>query len=350
MEAGYDFLLFRSRMQRRFVRVSAIFLVIFGALLLGGGVAYFVYSQKASSDLDKLNITVPPAEVGVPPITAPASSESEQAALQPSANAPDQSQSLPVTPVEQPASSEKPSVSVESGGGTPTDTVVTSSQVSPEGGDSSLVSSPRPQISTEAIARQQPYLEEAIDPINWVNIQGYEPVSASEIVLLQGFEPFDSSLAAPVGTLSVPSKIMIPSIGVDSLMTGLKILDVGNSRAYETPKHVVGYIPERANPGEMGSAWFFGHLESPIAGEGNVFYNLPGIPNFLREGRAVYAIVESGPTAYLYQIVETQVVNQNDMKMYETGRSTIHLVTCVPRFVYDHRLIVTGELVGIRSS
>ena len=44
------------------------------------------------------------------------------------------------------------------------------------------------------------------------------------------------------------------------------------------------------------------------------------------------------------------MVSQNDMKMYDTGRPTIHLVTCVPRFVYDHRLIVTGELVGIRSS
>ncbi|MCE2463194.1 MAG: sortase [Dehalococcoidia bacterium] len=332
MEAGYDFLLLRSRMQQRFVRVSAIF-------LLGGGAAYFVYSQKAGSDLDDLNYTVAPAEVGVPPVTNPVSSESEQAALQPSANTPDQAQNLPITPVEQPSSSEPDVVG-------PPDTAVTI----PVPNDPPPVAGPRPQISTEAIAKQQPYLENAIDPINWVNIQGYEPLSASEIVLLQGFERFDSSLAAPVGTLSVPSKIIIPSIGVDSLVTGLKILDVGNSRAYETPKHVVGHIPELANPGEMGSAWFFGHLESPIAGEGNVFYNLPGVPNFLREGRAIYAIVESGPTAYLYQIVETQVVNQNDMTMYDTGRPTIHLVTCVPRFVYDHRLIVTGELVGIRSS
>ena len=347
MEAGYDFLLLRSRLQRRFVRGSGILLVIIGLLLLGGGIGYFVYSQKARSDLDSLNVT--PEEIGAPPITAPVPSESEQAALQPSANTSEQPQNLPVTSVEQPASSEKPSVSVDSGEAK-TDTVVTPPQNPAEGGDSSTVSIPRPQISTEAIANQQPYLQKAIDPINWLNTQGYEPLSASEIVLLQGFEPFDSSLAAPVGTLSVPSKILIPSIGVDSLVTGLKILDVGNSRAYETPKHVVGHIPELANPGETGSAWFFGHLESPIAGEGNVFYNLPGIPNFLREGRAIYAIVESGSTAYLYQIVETQVVSQNDMEMYDTGRPTIHLVTCVPRFVYDHRLIVTGELVGIRTS
>ena len=351
MEAGYDFLLFRSRMQRRVVRVSAIFLVVIGVLLLGGGAAYFVYSQQARSDLDNLNATVPQRDIDVPPITNPVPSESGQGVSNPSTNPSDSPLNLPSTSIGQTdASAGNTLVSSEPEVVSPSDTAVTSSQVPAEGEDPPQIAGPRPQVSTEAIAKQQLHLDNAIDPRSWGNIQGYEPLSASEIVLLQGFERFDSSLAAPVGTLSVPSKIIIPSIGVDSLVTGLKILDVGNSRAYETPKHVVGHIPELANPGETGSAWFFGHLESPIAGEGNVFYNLPGIPNFLREGRAIYAIVESGSTAYLYQIVETQVVNQNDMEMYDTGRPTIHLVTCVPRFVYDHRLIVTGELVGIRTS
>ena len=168
-------------------------------------------------------------------------------------------------------------------------------------------------------------------------------------LLIQGFKPIDTSLVAPLGTLSAPTRIIVPSIGVDSEVAGLQVLDLGDSRAYETPKNLVGHIPQSANPGEGGSGWFFGHLESPIAGEGNVFYNLPQIPDLLRQGQEVYAIVENGKTSYLYQITETKVVHQNDMQLYDVGDPNIHLVVCVPKLVYDHRLIVTGKLVGIHK-
>jgi sortase (surface protein transpeptidase) len=36
------------------------------------------------------------------------------------------------------------------------------------------------------------------------------------------------------------------------------------------------------------------------------------------------------------------------MELYDTGRANIHLVTCVPRLDYSHRLIATGELVGVK--
>ena len=80
-----------------------------------------------------------------------------------------------------------------------------------------------------------------------------------------------------------------------------------------------------------------------------MFYNLPKIPKLLRKGEEVYTIVEAGSTSYLYRMIETKVVHQNDMQQYDAEGSNIHLVVCVPRLVYDHRLIVTGELVGIRN-
>ena len=79
-----------------------------------------------------------------------------------------------------------------------------------------------------------------------------------------------------------------------------------------------------------------------------MFYNLPKIPDQLRDGQDVYAVVENETASYLYRITETRVVHQDDMKLYDTGGPTIHLVSCVPRFVYDHRLIATGELVGVK--
>ena len=53
MEAGYDYLLFRGRFQRRFARFTGIFLLVFGLLLLASGGAYYGYSANAKSDLDE---------------------------------------------------------------------------------------------------------------------------------------------------------------------------------------------------------------------------------------------------------------------------------------------------------
>ena len=92
--------------------------------------------------------------------------------------------------------------------------------------------------------------------------------------------------------------LSIPSIGVESDVRELAIVNLGDSRAYETPKNTVGHIPETADPGELGNGWFFGHLESPFRGEGNVFQRLPEIPDLLRhyaevgEG-SVYVVIES---------------------------------------------------------
>ena len=50
----------------------------------------------------------------------------------------------------------------------------------------------------------------------------------------------------------------------------------------------MGRIPNTSNPGELGNGWLFGHLESPIRGEGNVFQRLPEIPALLSAGDPVY--------------------------------------------------------------
>ena len=59
MEAGYDYLLLRGRLQRRFFNVSGIFVFVFGAILLATSGAYYGYAAKAHADLDSLNVTLP---------------------------------------------------------------------------------------------------------------------------------------------------------------------------------------------------------------------------------------------------------------------------------------------------
>ena len=154
------------------------------------------------------------------------------------------------------------------------------------------------------------------------------------------------ALARGEGALT--TRIAIPLIGVDSAISELAIVDVGDSREYETPKNLVGHIPQSPNPGELGNAWYFGHLESPIRGEGSVFKRLPEIPDLLRDGDDVFVELdaEDGRT-YLYKVSRTEVMHEDELRLYGANRAQLTLVACVPRLVYDHRIVVTAELVGV---
>ena len=356
METGYDYLLVRWPLWQRFVQGSGVLLVITGAVLLSAGIAYYAYAQYARSGLDDLNFSVaatagtgatlpttnnpvvaplvdPVLDTTVPPligevIESPGELAVARQEITATAPAATELIDVPLAFVQLPADE-------LSGLSAPLDTVITMPTTL--------------KLSPAAIASQQLYPGEALKATYWSEPFGYEPASLLEESLLEGFLPLDANSAMPLGALTAPTNIVIPSIGVDSDVVGLRVMNLGDSSAYETPKHVVGHIPESSNPGEQGSAWFFGHLESPIADEGNVFYHLPKIPNLLRKGEEVYTIVESGETSYLYRIRETEVVHQNDMVRYDEDGSNIHLVVCVPRLVYDHRLIVTGTLVGVRN-
>jgi sortase (surface protein transpeptidase) len=153
--------------------------------------------------------------------------------------------------------------------------------------------------------------------------------------------------APPAGSLPPAIHILIPAIDVDSPVEELSINDLGDSRSYDTPKHLVGHIPETANAGEKGTAWFFGHLESPIKGEGSVFHDLPRIPEMLYNEEEVYVILKSDEGGFLYRLTSSEVLAEDDLRLHDTGEPTIRLVTCVPPLYYDYRLIIWGELVGV---
>ena len=206
-----------------------------------------------------------------------------------------------------------------------------------------------PGFSLEVIAAQRMFPGEALHPVFWAKPMeaeaGYAPVNPS----VPEFVAVPPGQGTARHSLPVPVRITIPAIDLDSEVISLRILDLGNSLEYETPKNVVGHIPETANAGEDGTAWFFGHLESPIAGEGNVFARLTEIPDLLRDG-PVYATIENGDSTFLYKLTSSRVVPEESLIVYDQGAPSISLVTCVPRFLYDHRLVVTGELEGVKAS
>ena len=177
-----------------------------------------------------------------------------------------------------------------------------------------------------------------------VDYEGYASV-------LEGFtSPAGSGLPAEPDDLSPPVLIQIPSIGLASTVEQLEVVNYGDARAWETPKNIVGHIPTTPNPGTMGNVFLFGHLQSPIRGEGSVFRNLAMVPELLRKGEKVYVVLRNvEEREFLYRVTQTSVVHQEDFAVTESPEAIITMVACVPAFVYDHRLLVTAELVGVRG-
>lgn len=267
MEAGYDYLFSRGRLQRRFARFTGIFLLVFGVLLLASGGIYYGYSAKATSDLDSLVAVLEPREVNS--ITGSFAS----------------------------------SVSLFPG--------------------------------------------TALTADSWDNPYGYEPAYLREQALLSGFSPIGET-GGMIRDIPSSTRILVPAIGIDSTISELSILDLGGRRTYESPDNTVGHIPESANAGAKGAAWFFGHTDSPISREGSVFFNLQKVPEKLRNGEDVFIITDNGANQFLYQATSSQVVHQDDLRLDSTPEADINLVSSVPRFVYDHRLVVSGKLIALR--
>jgi LPXTG-site transpeptidase (sortase) family protein len=190
-----------------------------------------------------------------------------------------------------------------------------------------------------------------VPSLSWDDPRWADVDNDSNSALFQGFVPLErSGLPAEVGDLAAPTRIEIPSIGLRSTVKALEVINYGDARGWETPKDVVGHIPTTPNPGEAGNQYLFGHLQSPIRGEGSIFRNLTRIPDLLRKGQDIYVVIyNEEDRAFLYQISQTTVIPQEDFTLQSSSESTITLVACVPAYIYDHRLLVTAKLVGVRG-
>lgn len=304
MQAGYDYLLLRGRNRYRAVIYAGAALLALGAMLAVGGLLFYQF-RASPEDLENLQVSAPPPTLAPPAPTAPPP-------------APD---ATPPAPTATPAPREVPG------------------------------------FSPEDIAAAEPYPGDGAGPDGWNARYAYVPPDYQEQLLMQGMAPMGGyGLAAPAHSAT---RLAVPAVGIDSAVAELNILESDGARVYERPARVVGHLPESAEAGQSGDAWFFGHTESPTLGEGSVFFRLREVPDLLRQGRAVHIITESADARFVYRVTGTRVVHQDELQggadwaagevgpTFRTGGgATIHLVACVPRLVYDHRLIVDGTLVG----
>ncbi len=165
--------------------------------------------------------------------------------------------------------------------------------------------------------------------------EGYEPVSS-----------LDGGVVSGVAG-SAAFRILIPAVGLDSGVMDLGIIDLGDYLAYETPDNTVGHIPDSANPGELSRGWYFGHLRSILQGEGSVFHRLPEISSLIMEDPVDVTLV-TADGEYLYRVVATELLHEDDLHLTRAADSRITLVTCWPPNVYDRRILVHAELIALK--
>ena len=158
------------------------------------------------------------------------------------------------------------------------------------------------------------------------------------------FSPMPSSAAWPVGTQPPANRLAVPSLGIDVKLDELSVTgnSIANFASGDNP--AAGYHTISANPGERGAMWLFGP-----AGKGAYsFGGLTQAPGILSEGEDVLMFVNADGQRYLYLATHTDVIPASEMRLSSTDRATIHLVLPVPSGVYDHFLVLSGELVGVK--
>ena len=160
----------------------------------------------------------------------------------------------------------------------------------------------------------------------------------------------ESDYARTIPTVPAPkyaTRMIIPEIGLRAFVEELEVVEEGDSRAWETPKHVVGHIPTTGKPGTSGQGWYFGHLESPISGEGNIFRRLPELAARFKRGEQFTIQLDAGDERFVYQVYRTDVVHASGFAVSDSGLNDITLVSCWPQFEYSERVLVTAALVDV---
>ena len=169
------------------------------------------------------------------------------------------------------------------------------------------------------------------------------PGTYAEDVGRLGFTPLGPADAHPLGSLPQAQRVIVPELGINvkttqTGLTGPSVLDAaaGEDRAN------LGVV--QANPGERGALWFFGEAGR----DSNNFGGLEDAAALLVDGEDILIFVDNGSEVYLYAGTHTDVFPTADLRLSGTDRSTIHLTVPVPSGLYDHFLVLSGELVGVK--
>jgi LPXTG-site transpeptidase (sortase) family protein len=177
------------------------------------------------------------------------------------------------------------------------------------------------------------------------------PTSGSNIPAPAPTEPPEPG-ASPVqpGATSAPlveslpiTRVVIPSIGLDSQVVTARFVERDGATTWEIPKNVAGHAEYTAGAGDRGNAVLLGHVSSLHSGD--VFHDLERV----QVGDVV--TVYGGDAAFAYKVVDIKTVPRTDTTMLRTTEiPSLSLFTCTGTWQptvwdYSDRLVVRAELV-----
>jgi len=124
-----------------------------------------------------------------------------------------------------------------------------------------------------------------------------------------------------------PSRLIIPTIGINALVEPLGILPNGDlATPTRNPWEDVGWYNGGVHPGERGSAVIYGHLDRP-GGSAAVFWRLRD----LRVGSEVRVVNTDGKTLY-FQVTRIAFYTPGSAPIQDifgnSGGTYLNLITC----------------------
>ena len=129
----------------------------------------------------------------------------------------------------------------------------------------------------------------------------------------------------------------------DNIVGILQIKDIdlkvaiGEGTDEETLKYAVGHFSDTKMPGEEGNFAVAGHSSYTY---NRYFANLEDV----KIGSAIDVITKRGN--YTYKVKSAEVVTPDKVEVLNSSndKKTITLITCTPRFIGSHRLVIKGEM------
>lgn len=147
------------------------------------------------------------------------------------------------------------------------------------------------------------------------------------------------SSVAGVSTGGLPTRIVVPSAGVDAAVAEVGVTVAGGKAAWETAWRAAGHHLDSAMPGQPGNMVITGHVSVADRSNVAVFQNLETVA----EGDFVE--VFSGEQRYTYQVDRVLVVPPSAVKLLRSdATSTVTLITCTRDL--KNRLVVIGKLTS----
>jgi LPXTG-site transpeptidase (sortase) family protein len=149
--------------------------------------------------------------------------------------------------------------------------------------------------------------------------------------------PKPEAAVAGLSTGGLPTRVVVPSAGVDTPVQEVGVTVQDGKATWETAWRAAGHHLDSAMPGQQGNMVLTGHVSVADRENLAVFSGLEQVA----EGDVVE--VYSGDQAYRYNVTKVLVVPPTMVKLLRsTSGATVTLVTCTKDL--KNRLVVVGTL------